>query len=299
MAEKPDPSASTLTDPELEDTAVADTTDDDVSMGSHDSLDSSTLSTDTTVTSLLKRLKSPQPSDLARKRKIGSNPPVGKKRGRGGSGSVSDPKSVSAADRVKMYPTEHFSVSNLKLFCLCCREELSLKKSSLQLHIKSLKHVRSKELLSLKQQRQADILKSLEKYDKEFHPAGETLPDSTRVFRVKVVTALLKAGVPLSKVDSFRDLFEETGYALCDSSHLRRLIPFILQDEISKLKQAIDGRHVAIIFDGTTHVCEAFVIVLRYVDGDWAIQQRVSVDASSQIDHRGRMCSPVDNCSIN
>ncbi len=84
------------------------------------------------------------------------------------------------------------------------------------------------------------------------------------------MTALLNAGVP----QQVRDLFEENGYALCDSSHLRRLIPFILQDEISKLKHDINGRHVAIIFDGTTHVCEAFVIVLSYVDSDWAIKQR-------------------------
>ena len=69
--------------------------------------------------------------------------------------------------------------------------------------------MRSKKQLSLKQQRQVDIVKSLEKYDKEFHPKGETLPDTTRVFRVKVVTALLNAGVPLSKLDCFRDLFEE------------------------------------------------------------------------------------------
>ena len=36
-----------------------------------------------------------------------------------------------------------------------------------------------------------------------------------------------------------------------------------------------NGRHVAIIFDGTTHVCEAFVIVLRYVDKDFVIKQCV------------------------
>ena len=32
---------------------------------------------------------------------------------------------------------------------------------------------------------------------------------------------------------------------------------------------------MAIIYDGTTRVCEAFVIVLRYVDNDWIIKQRV------------------------
>ena len=53
------------------------------------------------------------------------------------------------------------------------------------------------------------------------------------------MTALLKAGVPLSKLDSFRDRFEQNAFALSDSSHLRRLIPFILQDEMCKLKQDI------------------------------------------------------------
>ena len=52
----------------------------------------------------------------------------------------------------------------------------------------------------------------------------------------------------LSKLDSFRDIFEENAFALSYSSHLCRLIPFILQDEMCKLKQ---DKHVAIIYDGT------------------------------------------------
>ena len=126
----------------------------------------------------------------------------------------------------------------------------------------------------MKEKRQLDIAASLKQYDDKVHPAGETLPDSVRVYRVNVVTALLKAGVPLSKLDNFRQILEENAYSLSDSSHLRRLIPFILQDEITKLKQQIGGRHVAIIFDGTTQVCEAFVIVLRFID-DWVIKERV------------------------
>ena len=45
-------------------------------------------------------LKAPQASDLTRKRKIDSNPPIGQQRFRG-QGS-SEPKSVSAKDRVGM-----------------------------------------------------------------------------------------------------------------------------------------------------------------------------------------------------
>ena len=86
---------------------------------------------------------------------------------------------------------------------------------------------------------------------------------------------MLKAGVPLTKIDSFRDLLEENGYALTNSSNLRQLVPFILEEEIALLKQEIGGKHVSIIFDGTTHVCEAMVVVLRYVSSDWVIKQKV------------------------
>ena len=53
------------------------------------------------------------------------------------------------------------------------------------------------------------------------------------------MTAMLKAGVPLSKIDLFRDLLEEHGYALTSSTHLRQLIPFILQEELSRIKKEI------------------------------------------------------------
>ena len=93
---------------------------------------------------------------------------------------------------------------------------------------------------------------------------GDGIPDSTRVYRVKVVTAMLKARVPLSKVDLFRDLLEEYAYALMSSTNLRQLIPFIHQEELSMIKHEILNQPLSIIFDGTTHVCEAFVVVLRY-----------------------------------
>ena len=56
--------------------------------------------------------------------------------------------------------------------------------------------------------------------------------------------------------------------------HLRSLIPLILQEDTAKLKQDIGGKPVAIIFYGTTQVCEAFGFVLRYVD-DLVIKQKV------------------------
>ena len=117
--------------------------------------------------------------------------------------------------------------------------------------------------------------KTLHVYDSRTRLVGDGLPDSTRVYHVKVVTAMLKAGVPLSKVDLFRDLLKEHGYVLMSSTNLRQLIPFIHQEELSRIRQEILNQPLSIIFDGTTHVCEAFVVVLRYLADDWELKQYV------------------------
>lgn len=42
------------------------------------------------------------------------------------------------------------------------------------------------------------------------------------------------------------------------------------------MRREMNGRNVSVIFDGTTHVCEATIIVLHFVEDDWCIQQRVA-----------------------
>ena len=54
---------------------------------------------------------------------------------------------------------------------------------------------------ALKNKEQADIIQALKAYDSEVHPVGDGLPFSTRVYRVKVVSTMLRAGVPLGKID--------------------------------------------------------------------------------------------------
>ena len=52
-------------------------------------------------------------------------------------------------------------------------------------------------------------MEALKDYDKQLHPAGETLPDPQRVFRVKVVMSFLRAGAALSKLQHFREVLEK------------------------------------------------------------------------------------------
>ena len=192
------------------------------------------------VVSLLDRLRSPTPADLSQMRRLKQNPPPkGVKRGKGK--EKGHPKNISANERVKTYPKEKFTVRNSKLFCCACKEVLALKNSSIKYHIKSQKHTSGKMKLALKNKEELNILEALRAYDSQVHPVGD---DSTRVHRVKVVTAILKAGVPLNKIDLFRDLLEEYRYALTSLTHLRQLIPFIHQEELSRIKREIHQHHL-------------------------------------------------------
>ena len=88
----------------------------------------------------------------------------------------------------------------------------------------------------------------MKKYNELAHPKGETLTEEQRVYRVRVVTAFLKTGVPLNKLDNFRDLLEDGGYRLTSSTHMRQLIPFVLKEEEEGIKAEISGSKIAVIF---------------------------------------------------
>ena len=126
----------------------------------------------TVVVSLLDRLKSPDASLLARKRKVLTKPPpVGKKRYTGVR-SCNDP-GVHPSKCVTEYPGEHLKVSSL--FCEASREILSVLSSTLA-NMKSAKHLDGKKGLK----------------------GGRH-----NVFREKVVEAFLRAGICFSKLEFF------------------------------------------------------------------------------------------------
>ena len=153
---------------------------------------------------LLDRLRSPGPSELSRKRKIRKNtPPVGKRQSKGRR-SNAGPKSVMPSQRVAEFQGDMLTVSGGRLFCNACREELSTKWSVIVSHIKSEKHANGKAKLTKKCVHEKDIAQALLKYNEDVHLEGETLPVEQQVYRVKVVRALLIAGVPLHKLTSFR-----------------------------------------------------------------------------------------------
>ena len=138
-----------------------------------------------------------------------ANPPCGKCRSRGVVNT--ELKTVKPEKRVKEHLNEPLTVSNGKLFCRGCREELCLKSSSLKNHLSSSKHLEGKKRLDRKEAGKHDIAQALKQYNSEWHSQGETLPESQQVYQVKVVQTFLQAGVPLSKLGVFRELLEENG----------------------------------------------------------------------------------------
>ena len=182
------------------------------------------------VPSLLSVLRVPKLSDLTRKKKVQCNPGKHKKV-HSSSSTSSEPKGVTPQDRVKKFRNEQLSVSAGRLFCKACREELSLKSSSLMNHLKSQKHKDGKKRLDKKEAGERDIVKELAVYNENTHMVGETIAGNMQVFCVKVLSTFLRAGVPLNKLELFRELFEENGYCLTDRHNMYDLLPFIQKRE--------------------------------------------------------------------
>ncbi len=83
----------------------------------------------------------------------------------------------------------------------------------------------------------------------------------------------VRAGVPLNKIDHFRELLEETGYRLSDRRYMLDLILFVPGEEETRMQQEISGKHVGVVFDSTPRLGEALAIVLRFVSDSWTVEQ--------------------------
>ena len=230
------------------------------------------------IKNALSQLRSPKPSDLARTRVVSSNNTKqnGRARGPGNAPKKSGKmKSTYVETRIREFKEEPFRNSGNKLFCDACREEVSEKASVIKQHIQSKKHKSGVERLAKTKKRDVTVLEALKKYDEKVHPIGEMLSDNQRLFRIKTMKTFLKAGVPLQKLDDFRELLEEGGYRLTSVPNMRQLIPFVRKEEEEIIKGELAGHNISVIFDGTTRLGEALAIVVRFVTADWEVKQRL------------------------
>lgn len=145
---------------------------------------------------------------MARKRKIHAKPPlVGKKlsftasrlTSRGGKRDY-DLKKVSASERVREFLSEPLTVSAGKPFFNAFRESLVLKKSVLVNHVKSTNH--ESNLYKTIRDEGIWLMPLRNMIFRQTHRKGETLNGESKVYRIKVLMALIKAGSRKARVSS-------------------------------------------------------------------------------------------------
>ena len=93
------------------------------------------------------------------------------------------------------------------------------------------------------------------------------------MYRARVVITLMEAGIPLSKLGSpgLRELLEDNSFRLTDSRHMMDMIPFIPQEQRTRVREEIRGKDISIIIDGTTRLGEVLVLVVRFLD-EWTVK---------------------------
>lgn len=214
-------------------------------------------------------LPAPKRAAIARPRVLEKNSSRSVKRRR----DETSLKLKSNADRLMEFKGEYLEHRS-GLFCGACREWVKDKKSTVRNHVSSAKHHQSKAKRKAEGLRDQSLKEVIQKRNIRDRPQGETLPLDQQVFRTKVVTVLLREGIPLHKVDGLRDLLESGNFRLCSSRHLAQLVPVVHEQEVTLLKSEIAGKPLGLIYDGTTRLAEALAILVRFMDG-WTIQQRL------------------------
>ncbi|PFX14310.1 DNA-directed primase/polymerase protein [Stylophora pistillata] len=239
----------------------------------------------------------PVPSSIARDRSLQST--SGKYKRRGNSNTVK----VPLHERVRQFPDENFIVREGKLFCNACRQILSTKKSVLKVHVSCKKHQDGKQKLKRSKLREQTIAEAL-KREESCKSKDSTLPVEECAYRLEVVTEFLKAGIPIAKTDMLRSLLEKNGYRLTGSSNLGQYVSMALKQEIEQIKHELEmpgqvglTRDISVIFDGSTRQGEAIAIIVRFMDNDWNITQRlVRIQVCSKSVNANELAQVLNQC---
>ena len=130
---------------------------------------------------------------------------------------------IALYDRCKQFPDEHFAVRLGNLFCNECREVFCTKKSVLQYPISSKKHQKGKDNLKKSKLKEQSIIEAFEA--EKSTAKDNTLRLEERAYRIEVISELLKAGIPIRKIDMLRSLSENNGHRFTGSTHQGNISP--------------------------------------------------------------------------
>ena len=229
-------------------------------------------------------LNAPERSELERKRKPSNT--HARNRARGPTAPKKTKfKKISSSSRVAEFPEEPFRADPNCIFCLACREDVSLKRDRIVQHTASNKHLAAKDKRENDMKQNITRSKLLEEYhnkklvgpDLEIVSTSVAFEKSEReqAFRLDLASTWLKCGFSFYSLNKFAPFLERYTFKVPDQSHMKQYIPIIEAAELNEIKMEEKGRLLCVFFDGTTRVCEAFAVVLRFVLDDGTIVQRL------------------------
>lgn len=185
---------------------------------------------------------------------------------------------VPISKRIAEFPNESFKESPPgHLFCQCCPKGIQNILGTIKTHVASDDH-KEKYLKWIARNGDDEAVKQFMHEYYADHPNEIMATSSTEehLYRYRVVESVLFAGIAINKVDSLRPLLERANFSLTDSSHLKQYIPKIETREVERVIKEISGQRVTIIFDGTTRLGEALVILIRWIPADFSkVEQRL------------------------
>ena len=179
-------------------------------------------------------------------------------------------------------------IKNNALHCSACPMYLCTKKSTVANHLASTKH--KKAVLRAEQNalKGKDVQHDIEEYDKA-NPgaAGSTLAMCVRKQRYEVAELFLAAGVPLHKLDMFRDFFRDLGLNLTSAHHMKEVVPQIVQAEERRVYSEISKQYVSFTFDGTSRSGDCINGIVRWCSEDFELEMRLTLFVTLQVSADG------------
>ena len=193
----------------------------------------------------------------------------------------------------------NLEVRGADIFCLACKKVVSSeRKSHLTQHLNTRLHKECSERRAKRGASDTQVKESIFDWFKENpNVAGSSVSSEEQHFRYRVVQSMMYAGIPLQKADYLRPLFQRSGFALTDSSHLRGLVPLVEQHEIERVRADLVGQRISVAYDGTRRQGEALNVTGRYCTIDFHIQMRllafITAAKSYTADDLVRLLSPI------
>ena len=195
-----------------------------------------------------------------------------------GKANITPETNVPISKRIAEHPGQSLiEQPKGSLFCRCCPQSIKNIAQTIKTHVNSEDH-KAKLLTWFERNGEDEAIKTWlqEYYGNHPNEAMASVSEDDKLYRWRVVEAMLAAGVAINKVDELRPLLERAQNSLTSSQNLKVFIPKIETREVEQLIKEVAGQRVTIIFDGTTRLGEALVVLLRWIPADFSkVEQRL------------------------